>query len=155
MSRKKTGGSRGSKPTQHPEHDYVSVYCSGTAKRAHPKWKIATFITIARDDGAVWVVDPSGYTEPLREGQVLNTPIADKAFQWLVGTEWLPKDRHPFFSKPDGYRERWNLTCRECGLAKIIAAPDEFYLVLDSLNFLGVREVELHHFANSESSISN
>ena len=156
MSRKKSGGSRGNTPIHQPEYDYVSVYCSGSAKRAHPKWKIATFLTIARDDGSVWVVSPSAYTEPSREGQVLNTPIAGTAVQWLVGTEWLPRDRNPFFSKPDGYRERWNLTCHECGLAKIIAAPAEFYLVLDSLNFLGVREVELHHFAHSESvSISN
>jgi len=158
MTRKKNGGSRGSAPSFSSDHPYLSVFCIGREARdenereEHVKWRIATLVPIERNDVATWAVSPTGYTEPVREGLVMTTPIAGRVVQWLIGNVWVPADKSPFASSLADHRERWNLLCGQCGLASVIANPSAFYPSLDQLSSAGVREVELLHFVHSKLS---
>ena len=125
---------------------FVSVYCDGRdGDSNHERWLVATFYPDAEEsaDGEpVWMEVVGQYWRT--GGEVVH--IAGRAATRLVGDrpisheEW--KTDGAVFDHGDS-RTRYNLTCRTCGLALVIKAPELRGRVLSPLVAIGAREVSL------------
>ena len=125
---------------------FVSVYCEGgKGDSGHERWLVTTFYPDAErtvDGAPVWMEPVGQYWRT--DGEVVY--IAGRATTSLVGdrpvshAEW--KDDRTVFDHGDS-RTRYNLTCRTCGLALVIKAPELQGRVLSPLVAIGAREVSL------------
>ena len=119
---------------------YVSIYCRGTVKKPHEKWRIASFRRDDHEGESFWTESDTGYAE---SGSLVLIRVYPPASQWLDGNEYIHRDsdgaavidgqRDAEVFYRDTFRTAWILKCKTCGFAHKIASPRIAYPVLDVL----------------------